>query len=188
MKFSLSKLIALGIVVEIALFVISYMMQPSLEETFRHAARYSGRLSFGIFLVTFYKFAFGYPKALKNNITLRNCLTLFAINHIIHFGFLATNIYLNDIPIVPIKLLGGFLAYLMIVIAPFVLHKLKLALQLVYFYYVCVVMIVTYVARAKGDFEGVTPFWFHFFALGVLISCSLFFAWKLYSASTEKNN
>jgi hypothetical protein len=150
-------------------------MYPEWEETFRYAARYSGRLSAMVFLMAFYGFAMAFPKPLKENSWVRNLIRLFAIVHIIHFGFLAMNIYLNNIALVPVKLTGGALAYLMIVSAPFVLHRLIKPLQMVYFYYVTVVMIVTYLSRAKGDFEGGEPFWFHYFALGVLIASALIF-------------
>lgn len=185
MKSSLKNLVFIGVVIEIVIFIVAYAMQPSIEETFRHAARYSGRLSLLVFLIAFYLFAFGHPKPIKDNITLRNWLRLFAVVHIIHFGFLATNVILNDIPIVPIKLTGGALAYLMIVLAPLLLHKLKLGLQLVYFYYVSIVMIITYVARAKGDFEGAEPFWFHYVALGTLVFCCLLFGWKIWNSSKK---
>ncbi|MFP4844383.1 hypothetical protein [Winogradskyella sp. PE311] len=104
----------------------------------------------------------------------------------IHFGFLATNVYLNAIELVPIKLLGGCAAYLMIIVAPFKLHKLSFIKQLIYFYYVSLVMILTYVARVKGDFEGAEPFWFHYLSLSILIFCCIFFAWKL--CVSEKKN
>jgi hypothetical protein len=155
-------------------------MQPSLEETFRYAARYSGRLSVFVFLIAFYLFAFRYPKPVKENTQLRNWLMLFAVVHVIHFGFLATNVILNDIPFVPVKLIGGALAYIMIVIAPLLFHKINLGLQLIYFYYVSVVMIVTYIARIKGDFEGAEPFWFHYLALETIIICSFLFGWKIW--------
>lgn len=183
MKNPLGKLLVLGSIIEILIFVCAYLMQPSLEETFRHAARYSGRLSFGVFLVTFYLFTFSHPKPINENKRLRYWLILFAVVHIIHFGFLATNVVLNKIPIVPIKLTGGALAYLMIVCAPLVLHKLKLGWQLVYFNYVSIVMIITYVARAKGDFEGAQPFWFHYLALITLVFCCLLFGWKIWKAT-----
>lgn len=172
----------LGILAELAIFLSCYWIHPSYEETFRHAARYSGRLSLFVFLITFYRYAFGHPKPLKENTTLRNWLLLFAVVHVIHFGFLATNVILNDIPIVPVKLAGGALAYLMIVVAPLLLHRLKLKLQLVYFYYVSIVMIITYVSRVNGDFEGAEPFWFHYLALGILVFCCLFFGWKIWMA------
>ncbi len=179
MKNNTNLLLFMGIALEIALFISCYVLQPNLEETFRHAARYSGRLSFIVFLVTFFLYAFHHPIPLKENARLRRWLLLFAVLHVIHFGFLATNIILNEIPIIPGKLAGGILAYLMIVATPLALHKVKLAWQLVYFYYVSIVMAVTYLSRARGDFEGGEPFWFHYFALGLILFCALFFGWKI---------
>ena len=179
MKISLKGLLLFGLLAEILIFLVCQFMQPSLEETFRHSARYSGRLSFIVFLVTFYLYAFHHPIPLKKNARLRHWLLLFAVLHVIHFGFLATNISLNKIPIIPGKLVGGILAYLMIVLAPLALHKVKLTWQLVYFYYVSIVMAVTYLSRARGDFEGGEPFWFHYFALGLILFCALFFGWKI---------
>ncbi|MEL7532589.1 MAG: hypothetical protein AAFN10_14825 [Bacteroidota bacterium] len=158
-------------------------MHPEIEEVFRHAARYSGRLSALIFMITFYVFASSYPKPIAENQALKSLLTTFAVLHVIHFGFLATNVFLNDIPIVPVKLTGGALAYLMIVAAPFRLHKLKLGFQLTYFYYVSLVMIITYVARIKGDFEGAEPFWFHYVAMGALILGCIGFGAMIYRSS-----
>ncbi len=180
MKSSLKKLLIVGIITELIIFLISYYLHPELNETFRYAARYSGRLSLMIFLLSFYLYTVSFPKPLKGNIQLQNFIKLFAILHVIHFCFLATNVYLNNIELVPIKLLGGFLAYLMIVIAPFKLHSVSLAKQLIYFYYVSLVMVLTYVARVKGDFEGAEPFWFHYFSLIVLILCCIVFGWMVY--------
>jgi len=140
-----------------------------------------------IFLFAFSLYTFSYPKPLKENIQLQNIVKLFAILHVIHFCFLATNVYLNSIELVPVKLLGGFLAYLMIVIAPSRLHKVNFTKQLIYFYYVILVIILTYVARVKGDFEGAEPFWFHYASLGVLIFCCFLFGWVLYLLTRKTN-
>lgn len=185
MASNLKRLITFGILAELLIFAICYFMESSLEETFRLSARYSGRLSFGVFMIAFYLFAFGHPKAIKENAQLQNWLVLFAVVHLIHFGFLSTNIYLNNIPIVPVRLIGGAVAYLMIVFAPFVLHKLRLGWQLVYFYYVSMVMGLTYLARAKGDFEGAEPFWFHYAALGLIIVCALYFGYKILTSKKK---
>jgi len=182
LKLSLSKLLFLGVIAEALIFVVSYLLHPELEETFRYAARYSGRLSAVVFLFAFYFYAMAFPKPLNKNKDVRNLIRLFAVVHIIHFGFLATNIYLNAIPLVPVKLLGGALAYLMIVMAPFVLHKAKTGFQLVYFYYVSFVMIMTYVARAKGDFEGAEPNWLHFVMLGLFGIASILFGIRMWNA------
>ncbi len=185
-KNSFNKLLLLGLFAELIVFIGSYYFYPELNETFKYAARYSGRISLLVFLYCFYSYTFSFPKPISKNVELGNFIKLFAILHIIHFGFLATNIYLNNIELVPIKLLGGFIAYLMIVIAPFILHKVTFKIQLLYFYYVTLVMIITYVARIKGDFEGAEPFWFHYVSLGVLVFCSLTFGVKLYKLKRKK--
>jgi len=179
MKLSLQKMLLLGICLEFLILVICYYY-PEKEETFRYAARYSGRLSAVVFLFTFYRYAMAFPNPLRENKEVRNLVQLFAVLHVIHFGFLATNVYLNDIALVPVKLSGGALAYFMIVVAPFVIHKSKKNLQLLYFYYVSIVMIVTYLSRAKGDFEGGEPFWFHYLALGVYVVCCIVFGIRMF--------
>lgn len=188
MKFSLQKLLFLGILAELLILVICYLLYPELEETFRYAARYSGRLSAVIFLYAFYSFAMAFPDPLSENKVVRSGIKLFAVLHVIHFGFLVMNIYLNEIPLVPVKLAGGALAYLMIVLAPLKLHKLKVPLQLIYFYYVSIVIIITYVARAKGDFEGSEPFWFHYLALGVFVLSSIVFGLRMWKARRRNSN
>ncbi|MEL6253380.1 MAG: hypothetical protein AAFR87_15320 [Bacteroidota bacterium] len=178
MNYSLRTLLLIGVAAEIAIFAISYAMGPSIEEAFRYSARFSGRLSAFVFLYTFYQFARHYPQAVKENTGLRNWITTFAVLHVIHWGFLASNVYLNNIPLEAVKIAGGALGYLMIVAAPFYIHKLNLKFQLPYFYYVSLVMILTYVARAKGDFEGAEPSWFHFTMLGIFTgACALFGYW-----------
>jgi len=177
MNLSLKKLLLLGVCAEIIILLASYILHPSIEETFRYAARYSGRLSALIFITTFYLFASYYPTPVKQNTQLQNSVMLFAVLHVIHFGFLAMNVYLNSIPLEAVKVAGGALAYLMIVAAPFKLHQVNIKVQLVYFYYVSLVMILTYVARIKGDFEGAEPFWFHYLSMGILIGCCVLFGW-----------
>ena len=177
MNYSLSKLLLIGMLLEITILGVCYFLHVEIGETFRFAARYSGRLSAFVFLVAFYLFAVSHPTPIESNTPLRNWITLFAVLHVIHFGFLVANVYLNDIPIVPVKLAGGALAYLMIVVAPFKLHKLTFKVQLIYFYYVALVMIITYVARVKGDFEGTEPFWFHYLMIGVLVVCCVVFGY-----------
>jgi len=175
MKLSLRNLLFLGVSIEIIILLVSYLLHPEIEETFRYAARYSGRLSALVFLYTFYQYASSFPSPIKDNIELRNFIRLFALLHVIHWGFLATNVYLNSVPLETVKVIGGALAYLMIVVAPFKLHQLKTPFQLTYFYYVGLVMILTYVARIKGDFEGAEPYWLHYLAISTLMVCCLVF-------------
>ncbi len=175
MNLPIKKLILAGIFLEMIILAAAYLLHPSIEDTFRYAARYSGRLSFFVFIYTFYLFASSHPKPFKDNLSLRNFISLFAVLHLIHLGFLTLSVYLNAIPLEVPKLIGGALAYLMIIVAPFTLHKHKLRIHLVYFYYVSIVMAMTFVARIKGDLEGAAPYWFHYVGLGAMILCSIAF-------------
>ncbi|MEL6672057.1 MAG: hypothetical protein AAFR61_07685 [Bacteroidota bacterium] len=186
MKLALRNLLLLGVMAEVLIFVVAYFMNPEeLGEAFRISARWSGRLSLGVFLAAFYQFARNHPTPLKENTAAREWILLFAVVHIIHFGFLATNVFLNEIPLIPVKLAGGALAYLMVVAAPFWLHKLSFRPQLVYFYYVSLVMIITYVARVKGDFEGADPSFAHYVGMALMVSGVLVFSWWLYRKSAK---
>lgn len=186
MKLSLNSLLLIGVSIELLILLVSYLFHQESSEIFRYAARYSGRLSALVFLLSFFLYAKSFTLPMKGNSELRNFIKLFAVLHIIHFGFLATNIYLNSIPLVPLKLVGGALAYLMIVVAPFILHKLQTPWQLTYFYYVSLVMIMTYVARIKGEFEGAEPFWFHYLALVIFIFCGFAFGLHMRKAKLKR--
>ena len=175
MASSLKNLVLVGVLLEIIIFLAAYFLYPAIEDTFRYAARYSGRLSFLVFIYSFYLFASTQPKPLAEHLELRNFISLFAILHLIHFGFLAMSVYLNKIPLETVKVIGGALAYLMIVIAPFKLHQLKYRFQLIYFYYVSLVMALTFVARIKGEFPGAAPYWFHYAGLATMVLCCLLF-------------
>ncbi|MCU0325346.1 MAG: hypothetical protein MUF45_08860 [Spirosomaceae bacterium] len=68
---------------------------------------------------------------------------------------------------IPYKLAGGFLAYSMILVYPFFLERPNLPrfFHLIYFYYVGIVMVITYVSRINGSFEGASPEPFHYLGL-----------------------
>jgi len=188
MNHPLKKLLAIGVSVEIIIFIVSYMNHPAIEDMFRYAARYSGRLSFLIFIYTFYLFTRNHPNPIRDNNQLRNYIQLFAVLHVIHFGFLAMCVYLNSIPLETVKVIGGALAYLMILIAPFKLHAVKFNYQLIYFYYVSLVMALTFVARFKGDFEGAAPHWLHYLGLTTMILCSILFGGMIYKSGKLKTS
>lgn len=181
MNQSLKKYIGIGVIIEILIVVYAYMVTPDIADMFRLSARYSGRLSAAIFIGSFYLFSKAYPNSVVKDSNWNNSIVVFAILHFIHFGFLATSVYLNDSPLETVKVIGGALAYAMIVGAPFVWEKLKASHLLIYYYYVSIVMIMTYVARLKGDFVGAEPFWLHYVMLVILASCAVFFGYRIYS-------
>lgn len=168
----LNQFIFFGVVIELFLFVFMFILNDSIGEVFRLSARYSGRISFGLYTVMFYHFINekSKGKALQNTYSLG---MVFCVLHVIHFGFLSGAVFINDLPIIPYKLIGGFLAYLAIVIYPFFMRKInRLSIHLLYFYYVGIVMAMTFLARIRGEFEGAPESPFHYF--GILIITAFF--------------
>jgi len=179
-NFSYRQLLFAGIFLEAIIFFIFFYFKQDLGDVFRYSARYSGRLSLIIYLYCFYKFyrAFLNSDNLKR---VKDLVFIFGVLHVIHFGFLALSVHLNNLPIIPVKITGGALAYLMIIIYPFIIEKIKKHIyHLIYFYYVGIVMLMTYVARIKGDFEGAEPEIFHKIAFVFLILVFLKFGYIFY--------
>jgi hypothetical protein len=91
---------------------------------------------------------------------------------------LSLAVYLNDLPIIPIRLTGGFIAYLMILIYPFIINKIKnLVYHLVYFYYVGIVMGITILGRVRGTFEGADPEFIHYVGLALIMLGFIYFTY-----------
>ena len=172
MRNKLFQFLLIGIIVEVLLFVILFFEVESLGDVYRLSARYTGRISFGLYIIMFYYFI----KEKSKNRLLQNTYSwgvVFSVLHIIHFIFLSGSVYLNNLPIIPFKLAGGFLAYLAIIIYPFYVKKIKrLVFHLFYFYYVGFVMFMTFLARIRGEFEGAQKSTFHYF--GILIVFTFF--------------
>ena len=172
MKTSLRQLILTGVLLELIIFILSYFFAENFNEAIRLSARFSGRVSAILFLIVFFLYANLNDGKVERGSPFFNNLILFSVLHIIHFGFLAANVVLNDIELIPVKLAGGSLAYLMIVAAPWGFDRIRRSFQFVYLYYVSLVMIITYVARAKGDFQGAEPSLIHFIFIGIyLVAC-----------------
>ncbi len=179
-KASFKQLLYFGVVIEIIIFLIFYYNKEDIGDLFRYSARYSGRFSLMIYLYCFYLFKNAF--LINQNLNrVKDLVFIFGVLHLIHFGFLALSVYLNDLPIIPVKVTGGAVAYLMIIIYPFLINKIKNPIyHLIYFYYVGIVMLLTYVARLKGDFEGANPEIFHKVAFVVLILTFLIFGFSFY--------
>ena len=179
-NFSYRQLLFTGIFLETIIFFIFFYSKQDLGDVFRYSARYSGRLSLIIYLYCFYKFYRDFLNS-DNFKRVKDLVFIFGVLHVIHFGFLALSVYLNNLPIIPVKITGGALAYSMIIIYPFIIEKIKKHIyHLIYFYYVGIVMLMTYVARIKGDFEGAEPEIFHKIAFIFLILVFLKFGYIFY--------
>lgn len=152
------KLLAIGIFLELLIVVFSYFESDGLVSFFfQSCAKLSGRIS-----LLFFSILFVYHTVipdLKDHEILKKKYYLsfnFAILHIIHFFFLAIAVYLSGFELVPFRVAGGAIAYVMIILLPFIIKgKIfkKLALNTLvnsYLYYVWLIFFMTYVARLSG--------------------------------------
>ena len=178
----MKKIISFGVFVELLIFLIFFLSVDDISETFRYSARYSGRLSLIVYLYCFYVFSREFERNKYNK--TKKVVLLFSILHFIHFIYLAFSVWLNELPIIPYKLLGGFIAYVLIIIYPFLIDKIKKTIyHIVYFYYVGIVMAVTYLARIKGEFVGAPTELFHYFGFTIVILIFILFGYKIFKTS-----
>lgn len=174
------KLSLIGIVLELIIFLASYSISSDLSETFRLSARFSGRLSLFVFLITIWHFTRSSLKSEEELSKTRTLTAVFALMHYIHLFLLLMNVNLNSVTLIPHKLAGGILAYLMILFYPIFFDRIKntKAVHSVYFLYVGFVMAMTYIARLNGEFEGASPELFHKIGLGLVLGSMVYYIYK----------
>ena len=169
--------LVLGTMCECLIWSWSQGEAETWNEGVRLAARYSCRLSFVVFLA-----GAGLHAKLRESEGSDKSIwlfatTLFAWVHAVHLGFLALNIAENEVELVPVKLIGGALAYAMVLLHPLLVFRLtpQAFYHRVHYGYVGFVMAVTFLARINGDFEGAEPSWFH--GAGIVILGFLLLRW-----------
>ena len=178
---SYKKYLIFGVLLELLILLYFYLIMDNYGDIFRYVARYSGRLSLIIYLFCFYQYVCSFER-LKNIQNTKTAVSIFCILHLIHFVFLVLSLYFNELPLIPFKIAGGFLAYIFIIIYPLIIDKISKSIyHIIYFYYVGIVMLMTYVARIKGEFIGAEPELFHYVALIILIVAFLFFGYLIFS-------
>lgn len=180
--FKFKNLLLFGIALELTICLVCFMLSSDLSETFKYAARFSGRFSLVVFLASIILFANNYPQNTVEFSKTRSIAAVFAILHYIHLALLFMNVKLNALSLIPHKLAGGALAYLMILLYPIFFERIKSnkAVHITYFLYVSFVMSMTYIARLKGEFEGADPELFHKAGLGLMIASTLYFIYSIF--------
>jgi hypothetical protein len=177
-KASFKRLLWLGVLAELCILLFSYFSSAlEINETFRLAARFSGRLSLFFFLATFLLTSLNWVKRRTDfKQSFVELILIFSLLHFIHFIFLGLNVYLNEIELIPMKLLGGGLGYLTLLVYPWLLmYKNPLPwLDYFYFYYLLIIMVVTILSRLSGAFEGAVPSPLHYIGLSAIIIVFIF--------------
>ena len=178
---SYKKYLIFGVLLELLILLYFYLIMDNYGDIFRYVARYSGRLSLIIYLFCSYQYVCSFER-LKNIQNTKTAVSIFCILHLIHFVFLVLSLYFNELPLIPFKIAGGFLAYIFIIIYPLIIDKISKSIyHIIYFYYVGIVMLMTYIARIRGEFIGAEPELFHYVALILLLIAFLFFGYLIFS-------
>ncbi len=170
MERRLLKLLPYGYGLEALVLLMAYI--ESYGDTpafFQAAARLSGRVSLLFFFILGI-YATIYPSEIPNTEggtqtekerlvhKVKTSLSKdFAIVHVIHWMFLAVAIALSGFDIVPIRVLGGALAYALIIVMPLIYEKRLFAdkplpiLENGYIIYVWFIFFMTYLPRVFGN-------------------------------------
>jgi uncharacterized membrane protein len=150
---TLRNIILIGIALEALVALFAWMTTATPVDFFQTSARISGRVSLVVFT-----FLFLYASNRNRNLATENAWFVgFAVVHVIHFGFLATFIYLSGVALIPIRLVGGIIAYLLTVVYPFMVlrnlgdNKLRSRVREAHLYFVWFVMFMTYLSRVKAE-------------------------------------
>lgn len=150
------------LIIEVGMALLAVINYGATLESLQAVTRFSGRISLLIFSLIF---LFQNHKHLNvKNILSEKYFLIFAIAHGIHLLELLSFVYLSGTPLIPIRLAGGFLAYVLIFIMPyaqsmFERNKLSLktfsSLTLIYLYYVWFIFFMSYLPRVRGTLPNV---------------------------------
>ena len=150
------RIIGLFILLELIIIAVSIIMDDFSIAALQTTTRFSGRLSLFLFSLIF--LLHNKPVILHNWLSEKFYL-LFAIVHGIHLIELLAYVYLADVRLIPMRLAGGFLAYVFIFIMPFLssyarLGKITLkrffAFEAIFLYFTWLVFFLTYLPRVQG--------------------------------------
>jgi len=150
------KIITLFVGLEIVIIVMAILYHGFTVVALQTVTRFSGRLSLLLFSAIFLLYT--KPQTIHNWLSDKFYL-LFALVHGIHLIELLSYVYLSETRLIPIRVVGGFLAYLYIFLMPIFVHyaeqgrlsvKTFSILQTIFIYYVWLVFFLTYLSRVQG--------------------------------------
>jgi hypothetical protein len=179
------------LIIEVGIALLAVINYGATLETLQAVTRYSGRVSLAIFSLIF---------LFQNHrhISLKAILSdqyysLFAIAHGIHLIQLMCYVYLSGNELIPVRLAGGFIAYVIIFIMPYAqrLHEKNRLSQiqfnrfgLLYTYYIWFIFFMSYLPRVRGTLPNVGGSYAEFVVL--LAWVSLIMGIKISSVITQK--
>ena len=152
---SSKKIIALFVGLEVIIIVISLLFEGYSIDALQTITRFSGRLSLLLFSIIFLT----YNKPSVTAWLSDKFYLLFAIVHGIHLIELLLFVSLSGIKLIPVRIAGGFMAYMYIFSMPLlqsfrvqgkILRKTFVTLEVIFLYYVWLIFFLTYLPRVQG--------------------------------------
>ena len=150
------------IIIQILLGILGWVNYGYHLEALQAATRFSGRFSLLLFSLIF---LFHGSKTFKIKTVLsEKYFFIFALAHGIHLLELLTYVCLSGNELIPIRLAGGFVAYLLIFLMPVVFYwyeqgkvtmKNYVWITWVYLFYVWFIFFMSYLPRVQGKLPHV---------------------------------
>lgn len=150
------------LIIEVGIALLGVISYGASLEAMQAVTRFSGRASLALFSMIF---LFHNHKHIKLSAILsERYFLIFAIAHAIHLGELLSFILLSGNELIPLRLVGGFLAYAIIFLMPYFQYKVDTdrlsekkfkTITLVYLYYVWFIFFMTYLPRVRGEMPQV---------------------------------
>lgn len=170
------KTLLLVILLELLIAILAINNYGFNIEGFQATTRFSGRLSLAIFSLMFILLALNREKL--SSLLSTKSFHIFAIAHGIHLMELLSFLYFSKATLIPIRLAGGFLAYVFIFVMPVVqyyfenekvgLKRYTLA-ENIYVYYVWFIFFMSYLPRIQGKLPNVGGSYSEFVALMIWV-------------------
>ena len=168
------------LIAQVGIALLAVINYGATLESLQAVTRFSGRLSLVIFSLMF---LFHNSKLVNLKAILsEKYFLVFAFAHGIHLVQLLSFVYLSGNELIPLRLVGGFLAYVLIFLMPYaqqLFDRNKIAakqlstLTLIYMYYVWFIFFMSYLPRVRGTLPNVGGSYSEFVVLLAWVSLML---------------
>lgn len=178
-------LIAAVLLLNALIYLRAYLTIESADLVFAECARNSGRTSAALNLLLLLMLGYFGLKKIFNDYKKRHMflvlMSLFAINHLIHFFFVYQNFKSQLVEMDITKNIHGFITFTLIVLLPFILWKIKNLTNLwyfitfIHFMNVTYFMIDTFYSRVKPE----DPAYLHLAGIALMLVAVLYAVYRL---------
>lgn len=152
--------ILICLIIEVGVALLGVINYGVTIEGLQATTRFSGRFSLLLFSIIFLA---NHPKDIYGWLS-KKPFHIFALAHGIHLLELLSFVYISETPLILYRVAGGFLAYSLIFLLPFLADKLEhgvLSVKkfdiavMVFQYYVWGIFFLTYLPRVRGSLPNV---------------------------------